>query len=105
MTATATRTAFPKKLRDGSWGLLIHTETAATGDTVQVTTKSGKTWTATVGKILWHGDGKAIAAEAKQAKSRGSRPDGIHRCLDCGGRLSDFDRDAACVPGYHFDCA
>ncbi len=50
-------TATPAKLRDGSWGARIQ-GTAAQGDSIQITTKAGKSWTATVDHVVWT-DGKA----------------------------------------------
>lgn len=44
--------ATPKKLRSGDWGALAKSESVRKGDTVQITTRSGKTWTATVNKVV-----------------------------------------------------
>jgi hypothetical protein len=101
-TTATTTPATPKKLRDGSWGALAQSESVAAGDTVKITTKAGKSWTATVSKVLWSGDGKAIC---RTRSSRGAIDNDTSRCGICGGLLSDFDLDASAVPGYHFDCA
>lgn len=54
-----TITATPAKLRNGSWGARIESRTvggaAKAGDTITVRAKSGKTWQATVTRVLWTG--------------------------------------------------
>ena len=55
-------TASPTKLRDGSWGLRVPAGTEP-GTVVQVTTRSGKSWLARTGKVLWEGDGVALCVE------------------------------------------
>lgn len=54
--------ASPTKLRDGSWGARAQSADVRAGDTVEITTRSGKRWTATVSRVLWSGDGVAIVA-------------------------------------------
>lgn len=51
-TTTKIIDATPAKLRDGSWGARV-TGTPAPGATVRITAKSGKSWTATVRRIIW----------------------------------------------------
>jgi hypothetical protein len=80
MAATAT----PKKLHNGDWGALAQTATVKSGDTLRITARSGKTWTATVRQVLWTGDGKAICA-TNSGKSA-SRNAG--QCDECGKRTS-----------------
>lgn len=84
MQATTTP-ATPKKLRDGSWGALATSEHIAAGDVVEITTRSGKSWLATVGRVLWAGDGKAICTT--YSTTRGGRPaDSGRECDECGRR-------------------
>lgn len=68
--------ANPKKLKSGAWGALAKTESVRTGDTLQITTRAGKSWTATVRKVLWSGNGVAICATAS---SGGSTPSALER--------------------------
>jgi len=55
--ATATPTATPTKLRDGSWGARCSAGVEA-GDTITITTRGGKTWQAEVVRVLWSGADK-----------------------------------------------
>lgn len=60
--ATQTPTpATPAKLRDGGWGARV-TGSASRGDIVQITTRSGKTWQATVTRVLSSGGAKTLCA-------------------------------------------
>jgi len=80
MAATAT----PKKLHNGDWGALAQTATVKPGETLRITTRSGKSWTATIDRVLWAGDGKAICATNSNEGS--NRPAG--QCDECGRRTS-----------------
>lgn len=53
-----------KKLNSGDWGLIGSADEIQAGRSVKVTKRSGQTKTVTVGKVLWSGDGKAIATIA-----------------------------------------
>lgn len=55
--------ATPAKLRDGSWGARTN-GTVRAGDIVQITTRAGKTWAATVTRVVWSGDGVTLCATA-----------------------------------------
>ncbi len=57
-----TLAASPAKLRNGSWGARVKSATVAVGDTVTITTRSGKSWDATVEHVVWSGDGVSICA-------------------------------------------
>jgi hypothetical protein len=83
MTATATLTASPTKLRDGTWGARV-TGPAAEGDTITITTRAGKSWDAEVERVLWTGDGVSICATASidRPAHRSSRPSG-GQCDNC----------------------
>mgnify|MGYP006899558405 FL=1 len=69
MTSTDTITATPAKLRNGSWGARVQGQ-VRNGDTVTITTRAGKSWTATVSQVVWTGEGVSIVA----TESRPSRP-------------------------------
>lgn len=58
------------KLKDGSWGIRGTTSEIRAGSTVTVVKKSGERKTETVGKVLWTGDGIALATVGG-ASSRG----------------------------------
>jgi hypothetical protein len=59
------------KLRDGSWGIRV-TGTAKAGDVVTVTKRSGETVNATVGRVVWSGNGVSLC-EVAAAPKRGRR--------------------------------
>lgn len=60
MTATP---ATPAKLRDGTWGARVQ-GTARRGQQITITTRRGKSWDATVQRVLWSGDGVTLVATA-----------------------------------------
>lgn len=68
MTAAAT----PTKLRNGDWGARV-TGAVSSGDTITITTKSGKSWTATVDRVFWTNGDVTIVSTRKSAH-RTSRP-------------------------------
>jgi len=82
-----TISATPKKLKSGAWGALAKTESVRTGDTLQITTRAGKSWTATVSKVLWSGKGIAICATGSRANHRRTR-NGECDCGACEDLLS-----------------
>lgn len=51
---STTHTATPAKLRTGSWGARVP-GTAREGQAITVRARSGKTWDATVSRVLWTG--------------------------------------------------
>lgn len=69
MTNATIKAASPAKLRDGSWGAKV-AGSVSVGDMIQVTTKAGKSWTATVSKIVWTGDGTSLVATASSGASK-----------------------------------
>lgn len=77
--------ATPKKLRNGTWGALVDSSMVREGNDITVTTKAGKNWRATVTRVLWTGDGKAIVATDSSGHHSGgsSRPSG-RSCAECG---------------------
>ena len=82
----ATIKATPKKLRSGEWGAVAQTPAARKGDTVEITTKSGKSWTATISKVIWSGNGVSIVAtQSSSPAPRRSRSylDAHCDCSEC----------------------
>ena len=81
--------ATPTKLRSGDWGAKVQ-GSVQHGDALRITTKAGKSWTATVAKVIWSGDGVAIVATAKNGytpavrDSRGYVTDRGHYDGYCG---------------------
>lgn len=49
-----------KKLKDGSWGLLVNSGSVRPGDDVLTVTKAGKREVKTVGKVIWSGNDVSI---------------------------------------------
>lgn len=95
MPATAT----PTKLRDGSWGAKVAGKVAK-GDVVTIQARSGKTWQATVSRVVWTGDGVSIVAtESDRPQSRGGRRG---RACITDGNCSSFGSGRSCG-GYDCD--
>lgn len=61
--------ASPIKLRNGDWGAKAR-GSVREGDTVQITTKSGKSWVAHVAKVVWTGNGVSICATESRDSGR-----------------------------------
>lgn len=99
MTVTATKLqASPTKLRDGSWGARVRGYPAQ-GDTIQITTKAGKTWTATAKKVLWTDGAVSIVATSSNDGTRTRKP--ARRGCITDGNCSSFGDSRSC--GGH-DC-
>ena len=78
--------ATPTKLRNGSWGARVQSTDVAEGDTVTVTTRAGKTWQATVERVLWTGDGVSVCATTSLDRSASaSSRNGVFGRDYCGG--------------------
>lgn len=78
-----------KKLKDGSWGLLVNSDRVRSGDSVLTVTKAGKREVKVIGKVIWSGNGVAIATiAASGGSSVGGSPrlrrDGTYECEECG---------------------
>jgi len=58
-------TAAPTKLRNGEWGAKV-SGSVKSGDSIRITTRSGKNWVCIVSHVLWSGDGVAIVATKKK---------------------------------------
>ena len=78
--------ATPIKLRDGSWGVRVPHAAIVEGTPVQVRTRAGKTWTATISRVLWRSmqDGVAICATRKGERSGSSTRRRGPRFCECG---------------------
>ena len=68
---TQTDTATPRKLTDGSWGVRVTTPVTA-GQPVTVKARSGKTWTATIDRVIWTGNGISLCTTRQTAPKRRS---------------------------------
>jgi len=73
---STTMQASPAKLRDGSWGARV-AGTVTTGTILTITTAAGKSWQATVERVIWT-DGQvsivATASRPSSAHGHGSYP-------------------------------
>lgn len=117
-TSVTTPTASPAKLRDGSWGARVPGG-ASVGQTVEVRTSTGKTWTAVVTRVVWTGSdrvtGLPVAICATQslesAPARSARPATSRgqyvtrgRCKGCRGPIKHAPHHRA-MQGYCGSCA
>lgn len=67
-------TATPIKLKNGSWGARVQ-GSVDVGAKLDVQTKSGKTWTATVERVVWSGSGVTIVATRSRSRRGSGRED------------------------------
>lgn len=113
---SSTINATPTKLRSGAWGAKVQSSSVRKGDEITITTKSGKSWTATVTKVIWSGDGVSIVATESNDRpsDRGSRnwdPDAFNgygrkrgryrKACVTGGNCSSMGSGRSCGG---FDC-
>ena len=102
-----TITASPTKLQSGAWGAKVQSETVQAGDTVTITTRAGKSWDATISKVLWTGDGVSICATESNGSSS-SRPRRRGRSCacddDCCASGCRCDSHCNCQGGPIYDC-
>ncbi len=71
------------KLKTGAWGATVQ-GSVTQGETITITARSGKSWTARVASVVWRGNGVTIVATQKaEASSTRGRLTG---CL-CGSRV------------------
>lgn len=61
------KNATPIKLKSGDWGAKVN-GIPAEGDAITITTKSGKSWEATVSKVVWHKGDVAICVTQKRSR-------------------------------------
>lgn len=73
--------ATPAKLNDGSWGARV-AASVNVGDALTVTTKAGKSWSATVSRIVWSGDGITLCATASDRHPEPTSLDGRTAIID-----------------------
>lgn len=93
-------TATPTKLRSGDWGARVHGP-AAQGDTIEITTRAGKTWHATVSRVLWSGDGVSIV-ETQQNRPRSRRNMGLGTWTGCScGSVEEYEKSGDCASCTH----
>jgi hypothetical protein len=76
-------TATPIKLKNGSWGAKVQ-GSVDVGAQLDVQTKSGKTWTATVERVVWSGSGVTIVATRSSRSSRWGQGSGREDCRRYG---------------------
>ena len=82
------------KMKDGTWGVRIESESVKAGSTWLVTKKSGQSSTETVDKVVWHGNGVSlctIRTTSSAAKTTYAAP-AQGTCVVCGGRLSAWEK-------------
>lgn len=99
MAAPTTNQTNYKKLRDGSWGLIGPADLLRQHQRVTVTKRSGERKSETVGRVLWTGDGKAIATIARGGHGGGRRGGRGYVSGICGscGHDEDACADQDCV--------
>ena len=88
-----TQTATPTKLQNGTWGARVQGDVAQ-GDTVTISTRSGKSWTATVDRVVWSGNGVSIVATSKGA-SRSAHSRGTWTGCNCGS-VTEYSKNSDC---------
>ena len=73
------------------------------GDTIQIATRAGKTWTATVGQVLWTGDGVTLVSTSS-GRSDAGRPAHRRRATRTGcscGSVEEFEKPTDCWTCQH----
>lgn len=106
---TTTTTATPTKLRNGNWGARVRGKVRE-GDTVTITTKSGKSWEARVSKVVWTDGSVAICATEStdrpaQRPGRGGRGYGRGTWTGCScGSRTDAAGDLIPSPRNCWSC-
>lgn len=94
--ATATiQQATPTKLRSGEWGARVHGRVRK-GDVIRITARSGKTWTATVVKVVWSNREVSICATESSAPRRR----GTWTGCACGS-VEEFEKNGDCWTCQH----
>lgn len=91
MKTITSDTATPAKLKNGSWGARLELAGGTTpeaGDTITVEAKSGKSWTATVDRVLWTGSSNGrrvylLAVQGHDAPRPQRRSYGRSKCDTC----------------------
>ena len=95
---TTTIPARPKKLRSGEWGAWVETPSVRKGDRIKVTTRAGKSWSATVDKVIWTGsDGAIVATDSGGGSSRSRSRQRCDECWSAPGTIPATDSSG--IPG------
>ena len=95
--------ATPAKLRTGEWGARVVGDVAV-GDTVTITTRAGKSWSARVTRVVWSGEGVTLVETAsldggpRRAESAHTAP----RRGGCGCDCGECSPCCRCEP--HCNC-
>jgi hypothetical protein len=94
---TMTMQATPTKLRNGTWGAKVSSTDVRRGDTVTITTRSGKSWDATVSEVVWTGNGVTICATQSQDRRPAAprRNRGTWTGCTCGS-VEEYEKSSAC---------
>lgn len=94
--------ATPAKLRNGSWGARVRSERVRAGDAITITAKSGKSWTTTVSKVVWSGDGVSLCATVSRGIAVHPVDSACHTDGNCSSMCSP--RTCPCGDGSWFRC-
>lgn len=102
MTVTTTPIRFTK-LRSGAWGIRGLEREVVEGATVTVHRRDGSTSVVTVDRVIWSGDGVALAAITSDRQPRQPRPRRSNRgeCYECGEWGPSGQPCRHCREGYH----
>ncbi len=93
--------ASPTKLRSGEWGAKVK-GTVTPGDAIHITTKAGKSWTATVGKVVWSGEGVAIVTTRSTDRPGNGRRRTRGTWTGCYcGSVEEFAKSSDCASCAH----
>jgi len=76
--------ATPAKLKSGAWGARVQ-GAVSVGDQITISTKSGKTWNATVSTVVWT-DGSISLCATSGTRSGGSHSTSRRTGCSCGSR-------------------
>lgn len=93
--------ATPARLRSGAWGAKIEGKIARRiqkGQQIQIRTRSGKSWQATIAKVVWRGVDVAFVATEDDGHGRSRRSNnGRGYCSACGHDADTCaDMDCTC---------
>lgn len=91
--------ATPAKLKTGDWGARV-IGTAKPGDVLTITSAGGKSWIASVERVVWTNGEVTLCATA----SNSDRPSSSGRCKGCGHAIRNAPHHRA-MGGYCGECA
>jgi hypothetical protein len=92
------QSATPAKLKTGGWGARVKGP-AKPGDALTITSAGGKSWDATVVRVVWTDGQVSLCATASS-----DRPSSTGRCKGCGHAIRDAAHHQA-MEGYCGECA